>query len=66
MKHFDWKHITIALIAVVVACTAALWAWNTLAELFGGPAAEFRHVIAVLTIAAVTRIFVTSRRHPTR
>ena len=36
MKHFDWKHITIAVIAVVVACAALLWAWNTLAELFPG------------------------------
>ena len=66
MKHFDWKHITIAVIAVVVACAALLWAWNTLAELFGGPSAEFRHIIAVLAIAAVTRIFATGRRHPAK
>jgi len=60
------KHITIAIIATVAACTALLWSWNTLAELLGAPAVEFRHVVATLVIAVVARVAVTRRRHQTR
>ena len=30
----------------VLITIAGLWAWNTLSELFGGPQAQYRHVLA--------------------
>ena len=66
MRHFDLKHITFAIIAVVVACTALLWSWNTLASLFGAPAAQFKHAVAALLIAAIAKTAIVRRPHETR
>lgn len=55
MKHANWRHATIAVVAVASACIALLWSWNSLAELFAGPTAEFRHIIALLGLAFVAR-----------
>lgn len=65
MRHFTAKHIVIAAVAMAGMSTALLWSWNTLAALFGGPPAEFKHVLAALVFAAIARGLVTSQ-HPRR
>jgi len=41
-----------------------LWSWNTLAELFSGPRAQYKHVLAALMILITLRwSFLPSRLH---
>ena len=62
MNHLDWKHVALVFTAIAASCVLALWSWNTLAGLFGAPAAEFRHVLAVIGLGAVAKILFTRRR----
>lgn len=34
---------------------AGLWSWNTLAELFDGPHAQYKHVLAALGLLVMTK-----------
>ena len=34
---------------------AGLWSWNTLAELFGWPPVQYKHVLAVLVLLVLTK-----------
>ncbi len=61
MKHFDWKHGFAAIAATALICIALLWSWNTVAELFGAPAADLRHAVAILVLAWIARALVTRR-----
>ena len=49
------------LITAIVASLAALWAWNTLAELFGAPAAKLKHIVAMFLLVGIFR-FLPARR----
>jgi hypothetical protein len=40
-----------------------MWSWNTLAELFNAPQAQFKHVIAALVLLLSLRWAVLSGRH---
>jgi hypothetical protein len=62
MRDITTKHIALAAAAFAVLSIALLWSWNTLASLLGGPTAEFKHLLAVLVVAATLRGFLTSRR----
>lgn len=66
MKHINAKTIAIAIAVFAATSIALLWSWNTLAGLAGGPAAEFRHVLAALFVLAALRAFMTPRRHRQR
>ncbi len=56
MNQIDIKHLLAAGLAIVAIAVAGLWSWNTLAELFGAPEAQFRHVVAVLVLLATLRL----------
>ncbi len=60
--------IATTLLLAVLILIAALWSWNTIAELFGGPTAQLKHVLAaVILVAIVSRTFVWGSRvhqHP--
>ena len=56
------KHLLTAFAAVAVTVLISLWSWNTLAELFGAPQAQFRHVVAAVLLLAMLRL-ATGRRH---
>ena len=69
MNHIDIKHLLAAGLAIAVIMVAGLWSWNTLAELFGAPEAQFRHAIAVLVLLAALPLLIPRRhgafrRHP--
>lgn len=53
MNQIDLKHLLAACLALVVIAATGLWSWNTLAELFGAPEAQFRHAVAALALLAV-------------
>jgi hypothetical protein len=62
MQHFNWKHIGAAIAAFASASVALLWSWNALAELFGGPIAEFRHVVSLIIIAISVKAILSNDR----
>ena len=39
-----------------------LWSWNTLAELFNGPQAQYKHVLAALGLLVVTKWILVPHR----
>lgn len=55
MKHTKHRTVLLAVIAAVVVPTASLWSWNIVAELFGGPAAQLKHVVAAAILLIVIR-----------
>ena len=63
MKHSKNRNYVIAAIATVVAPITALWSWNVVAELFGGPTAQLKHVVAAALILAVVRWALSPGRH---
>ena len=62
MQHLNFKHILIASGAFFAITIGCLWSWNALAELFGGPVAQYKHVIAAALLLVSLR-FLVSRRH---
>ena len=63
MNTIDTRHLLAAVLAVALIAMVGLWSWNTLAELFGAPEAQFRHAVAALALIATLRL-ATRRRHP--
>jgi hypothetical protein len=45
----------IAAAALALASLIVLWSFNTLAELFGGPMAQFKHAIAAVGLLLVVK-----------
>ena len=41
----------------LVITTCGLWSWNTLADLFGTPQAQYKHLIAAIALMLITRYF---------
>jgi hypothetical protein len=62
MNQLDVRHLLAACLALVTIAAAVLWSWNTLADLFGAPEAQFRHVIAALALIATLRLAIRRRR----
>lgn len=54
MKKFNYRHITLITLAFVFFSITALWSWNTLAALYQGPVAEYRHIIAAMALLMIS------------
>ena len=66
MKHTKNRNYLLAAIAAVVVPVTILWSWNVVAELFGGPTAQLKHIVAVAVILGVVRWTLhPKRRHQT-
>lgn len=63
MSTIDTRHVLAATLAIAAIAVIGLWSWNTLAELFGAPQAQFRHAVAALVLITTLRL-ATRRRHP--
>jgi len=55
MRTSNFRHIFIAAITLFLLSVAALWSVNTVMELFGGPALQFKHAIAVVALLVILR-----------
>lgn len=55
MSHSKYKFLLAAAAAIFLASIAVLWSWNTLAELFGFPLAQYKHVVALAVLMFVLR-----------
>ena len=64
MNKHNFKSLFIVIAMVFLALVIGLWSWNTLADLFGGPHAQFKHAIAVMGLALLTKWAVSTHlRH---
>jgi uncharacterized membrane protein YuzA (DUF378 family) len=66
MKHqhtANFGHVICAIGTVVILTIVGLWSWNTLGDLFGLPAAQYRHVIAAIGLLFVLRFSLFHSRH---
>jgi hypothetical protein len=55
IKQFDWKHAATLCVIFLLVTVFGLWAWNTISELYNGPAAQYKHVVAALLLLAILR-----------
>jgi hypothetical protein len=65
MPYFDYRKFLLSGGLFALAGVAGLWAWNTLAGLFGLPPAQLRHALALLLLLSMLRLCAgtRSRRH---
>ncbi len=56
IKQFDWKHAATLCVIFLLVTVFGLWAWNTISELFNGPVAQYKHVVAALLLLAVSAL----------
>ena len=64
MHPINARHLLVALATITIVAVIGLWSWNTLAELFGAPQAQFRHALAALALLLLLRL-ATRRRYAT-
>jgi len=63
MNQLDVKHLLAACLAFALIAATGLWSWNTLADMFGAPEAQFRHAVAALALLAIAhRLVVPAHR----
>ena len=55
MHNSAFRKIVIASGAFALLLVAALWSFNALSELFGGPQAQYRHAIAAVVLLLVLK-----------
>lgn len=55
IKPIDWKHAALLAVTLIVTTVFGLWAWNTVSELFSGPVAQYKHIVAALILLAIIR-----------
>jgi hypothetical protein len=66
MKRTKGRHYFFAAIAALIVSATAMWSWNTVAELFGAPTAEFKHIVAMGLILAIARWTLSPARNHRR
>jgi len=62
MYKSTFSKIIIATGAFTLFSVAALWSFNVLSELFGGPQAQYQHVIAAIALLLVLKWGLTQHR----
>lgn len=62
MYNSTFRKIIIAAGAFTLFSVAALWSFNALSELFGGPQAQYQHVIAAIALLVVLKWGLTRHR----
>jgi membrane protein implicated in regulation of membrane protease activity len=62
MYKSTFSKIIIAAGAFTLLSVAALWSFNALSELFGGPQAQYQHVIAAIVLLLVLKWGLTRHR----
>lgn len=55
IRQFNWQHAALVVVTLLVTTVFGLWAWNTVSELFNGPVAQYKHVVAALILLAIVR-----------
>jgi len=63
MKRNKHTYVLSRVVLLALVLLAGLWSWNTLAELFNAPHAQFRHMVAALVLLLSLRWVVLRGRH---
>ena len=63
MKRNRYTLIISAAALLILVPIAGLWSWNTLAELFNAPQAQFKHVAAAVVLLLSLRWVLLPNRH---
>jgi uncharacterized membrane protein YuzA (DUF378 family) len=58
-----FEHLVIAIGAFLLLSIVGLWSWNTLADLFGLSAVQYRHILAAIGLLFVMRYSLFHSRH---
>lgn len=76
MHDFSYKDVVYGVSLFLLATVSGLWSWNTLADLFSWPLAQYRHAIAAFLLLlilkwvltanhrAISRVFGSYYEHP--
>ncbi|MBT7952646.1 MAG: hypothetical protein HN764_13540 [Gammaproteobacteria bacterium] len=56
MSNFTQKNIIFVSCLFFVASVFGLWSWNTIAELFSLPEAQYKHALAAFFLVALLRL----------
>lgn len=59
-----YRHWLAAAVAFLAVSVVLLWSWNTLAEVFSGPAIQYKHALAAAGMLAALRWALAGGRHP--
>jgi hypothetical protein len=63
MYNLNYKPYFHAVALLILTSVAGLWSWNTLAELFNLPAAQYKHVLAAIILLLFCKWGLTASRH---
>lgn len=63
MRKPNYKYLVYVAGLFVLASIAGLWSWNTLAELFSLPQAQYKHVLAALFLSLILRWVLSPCHH---
>ena len=63
MKTLAVRHFLAGIAFLLLVLALGLWSWNTLAGLFGLPAAGFKHVLAAGGLLWMLRWLLARHRH---
>jgi dolichyl-phosphate-mannose--protein O-mannosyl transferase len=63
MHKFNLKYLLMGIGLFFLLTILTLWSWNTLAQLFGLPHAQFRHLIALFFIIFILKGIFSADRH---
>lgn len=55
MHNLNYKHYLYAIGLFLSASVVSLWSWNTIAELFGLPLAQYKHVLAAFCLLFILK-----------
>lgn len=64
-KH-RFRHIFVSTTTLIVFSIVALWSFNTVSELIGGPVAEYKHALAAFGLLFTLRMGLTLRHRRRR
>jgi hypothetical protein len=62
MNSLRFKTLAAVCVSVGLSMVPGLWAWNTLGDLFGLPAAQFKHAVAAAIAALLLRLLLLPGR----
>ena len=65
MHNLRYKHYFQAVSMFFLATIISLWSWNTLAELFSLPPAQYQHVLAAFILLLILKWGVSSNHRTT-
>ena len=63
MRNLNFKHYIYAAGLLALTSILGLWSWNTLAELWSLPEAQYKHVVAAFFLLVILRFGLIPSHH---